>query len=194
MKKKTIAGLIAIVAIAMAVMFAGCVEEEAPSDTVPAPVSQNISTPVPTKTSTLTDEMKIIELILKKAEYTNNWDWKSVYGFYSPGYRNAYPYAEFEKDRKDAWTTMRMFGAEGNLSIENINIKTNENIAYATYILRIGTDIWDSRAEGNEDLWIKYNGQWYDMSEAKEPTETGYNGWNEEDVAVLHKVEMTRQK
>ena len=194
MKRKNMIGLIAIVAIIVGTTLTGCIDTKPPSDAVPAPVSQNISTPVPTKTSTLTDEMKIIELILKKVEYTNNWDWKSVYEFYSPGYRNAYPYAEFEKDRKDAWRTMRMFGAEGNLSIENINIKINENIAYATYILRIGTDIWDSRAEGNEDLWIKYNGQWYDMSEAKEPTETGYNGWNEEDVAVLHKIEMTRQK
>jgi hypothetical protein len=42
MKRKNIAGLLAIVAIAVVVMFTGCVEEEAPEVT-----SSSVVTPIP---------------------------------------------------------------------------------------------------------------------------------------------------
>lgn len=51
MKRKTIAGLIAIVAIVVVAMFAGCVEEEA---ITPTPTLVPTSTPTPTPTSTST--------------------------------------------------------------------------------------------------------------------------------------------
>jgi ketosteroid isomerase-like protein len=146
------------------ILCLGCIEKTEVPDT---------STPIVTKT----DEMIISELILEKAECSNNWDWECMYKLYSPNYRNAYPYDEFEKDRKDAWITLRMFGAHGNLSVENIKVKVDGNIGYATYVLRIGTDIWDSRTEGDEDLWRKLNGQWYDIEEDPED-----KGWNEEDA------------
>jgi hypothetical protein len=58
MKRKTIAGLIAVVAIAVAVMFAGCVEEKAP-------------TPTPTETPTPKTELSLGEsAILDDIEIT----------------------------------------------------------------------------------------------------------------------------
>ena len=77
MKKKTMLGLIAIVAIAAAVMFAGCVEEEAPvstptptatpypETTLPlAPTTTSLPTVSPTPTE---DLLKITEEDIKRA-------------------------------------------------------------------------------------------------------------------------------
>ena len=65
MKRKTIVGLIAIVAIVMVAIFAGCVDEEAPS-TTPAPTATSTpetapastATPIPTPTPTPLPEPK----------------------------------------------------------------------------------------------------------------------------------------
>ena len=53
MKKETIVGLIAVVAIVVAVIFAGCVEEETPTPT-PVPTSTLAPSPTATPTPTLT--------------------------------------------------------------------------------------------------------------------------------------------
>ena len=68
MKKKTIAGLIAIVALVVGVIFAGCIEERssAPVSTpTPTPTLLPKTTPVPTPTSTLSPLLEI---------ETPNWD------------------------------------------------------------------------------------------------------------------------
>jgi len=169
MKKKILA--IGLVLAVLAVIFTcGCVEKE----------------------SILTkgDEKQVAELIQKECEYMNNGDWKALYECYSPGYRDAYPYDVFAEDLNEAMGLIRAFGGKGKFTVEDVNVSIKGDIAYATFVLKLGGDVVESKTEGDEDLFVRYNGTWYDMTEAEGPEMLGYNGWNEEDAAVLRKAEM----
>lgn len=87
MKRKSIAGLIAIVAVAAVVMFSGCVEEEAPVSTpipsptpTPAVTPSSILSPTPTvQPTTPTPESKKPE-ILSMNSYIGNLGYFNVVG------------------------------------------------------------------------------------------------------------------
>ena len=73
MKRKTIVGLIAIVAIAAVVLFAGCVEEE--TTTPPAETTTPIPTLIPAATPKTT-MMQASELILDLSDFPGNYSIK----------------------------------------------------------------------------------------------------------------------
>lgn len=73
MKRKNIMGLIAMVAIAAAVMFAGCVEEE--TTTPPAETITPIPTLIPAATPKTTT-MQASELILDLSDFPGNYSFK----------------------------------------------------------------------------------------------------------------------
>ena len=75
-------------------------------------------------------------------------------------------------------------------TVENINVRIKGDIAYATYVGKLDGDVLMSITEGNEDLSVRYDGVWYGMSKDEGAEIFGYNGWNEEDAAVLRKAEM----
>ena len=87
MKRKTLVGLIAIVAIAAAVMFAGCVEEEPPTK---APETTTPPAETPTPTSEVPTELSLkigetaktskIEVTVKSIEKVNYYTWYSDIG------------------------------------------------------------------------------------------------------------------
>lgn len=87
MKRKSIAGLIAIAAVAAVVMFSGCVEEEAPVSTpipsptpTPAVTPSSILSPTPTvQPTTPTPESKKPE-ILSMNSYIGNLGYFNVVG------------------------------------------------------------------------------------------------------------------
>ncbi len=151
--------------IVAAVLFAGCTELKS-------------------------DEKQVAELIQKDCEYMNNGDWKSMYEQCSPGYRSAYPYNAFAKDMNEVMASMRMLGGKGKFTVDDINVRIKGDIAYATYVVKLDGDVLVSITEGDEDLFVRYGGVWYDMSEDEGHDMFGYNGWNEEDAAVLRKAEM----
>lgn len=93
MKRKTIAGLIAIVAIVVVAMFSGCVEEEAPAPTpvststpIPTSIPEQTLTPTtaptatPTTTPTITPETTKEPEILSSKSYIDNLGYFNVVG------------------------------------------------------------------------------------------------------------------
>ena len=156
---------IAMLVIVSAVMFAGCTELKS-------------------------DEKQVTEMIQKDCIYGNEGDWKSMYEQYSSGYRSAYPYNVFTEDMNEGMTLIRVLGGKGKFTAENINVRIKGDIAYATFVVKLDGDVLMSVTEGDEDLFVRYDGVWYVMSNDKEPKIFGYNGWNEEDAAVLRKAEM----
>jgi len=165
MERKTVDWMVIIVVVA-AVIFAGCTELKS-------------------------DEKQVTELIQKDWEYANDGDWKSMYEQYSPGYRGAYPYNAFAEDINEGMALVRVLGGKGKFTVENINVRIKGDIAYATFVLKLDGDVLMSITEGDEDLSVRYDGVWYGMSNDEEPKTFGYNGWNEEDAAVLRKAEIT---
>jgi hypothetical protein len=164
MKRKTVDWMVMIV-IAAAVIFAGCTELKS-------------------------DEKQVAELIQKGFKYMNDGDWKSSYEQCSPGYRSAYPYGAFAEDCNKVMASVRVLGGKGKFTVDNINVRIKGDIAYATYVVKLDGDVLVSITEGDEDLFVKYDGVWYDMSDDEGAKFFGYNGWNEEDTAVLRKAEM----
>jgi ketosteroid isomerase-like protein len=141
------------------------------------------------------DEKQVMKLIQKECEYMNKGDWKSLYECYSPGYRDAYPYNAFAEDQNAAIGLIRAFGGKGKFTVEDISVSIKGDIAYATYVIKLGDDVVESKTEGDEDLFVRYNGTWYDMTEAEGPSMFDHNGYNEEDASLLCKAEeMTPEK
>ena len=164
MERKPVDWMVMIVVVA-AVLFAGCTELKS-------------------------DEKQVAELIQRGCKYMNEGDWKSGYEQCSPGYRSAYPYNAFAEDCNKAMASMRVLGGKGKFTVDNINVRIKGDIAYATYVIKLDGDVLMSITEGDEDLFVRYDGVWYDMSNDEGPEIFGHNGWNEEDAAVLRKAEM----
>ncbi len=132
----------------------------------------------------LFDKDLIRSLINESVRFSNQGEWRKLYEYQSPNYREAMPYKKFA----DEMNLALMFLGGKTIEITDLKIQIKGSIAYLTYKIMADDKLLSSTTEGDEDLYIKYEDQWYDMEENPERC-----GWNIKDASVKWQVENVPQ-
>jgi hypothetical protein len=120
------------------------------------------------------DEQQVRELIIKGLEAWNEGDWRTVYEMCSPNYRQTASYEEFKDFCERASDAMAsLYGTTKVELVGDVNVRVEGEWAYATSKLRLGNIVVDMAEPGEEDIFRKVAGKWWDVTEV--PIDPGYN-------------------
>ncbi len=116
------------------------------------------------------DEQQIKKSIQKSVKAWNEKDYRTEYERMTPNARKKVSYEEFKDYAQASNALLLLLLGPGKVETSDINVRVEEEWAYASYKIKKEGEIIDSI---DEYIFRKVKGKWYDVAES--PMEPGYN-------------------